>query len=172
MQPDILLLDPRHQAFLQGIERRLYDPHRDFTLTLGIYAVLFAFLGSSMLMIVGVGLLKNTSDGDSARNLFIMGAIFVLGASISLAWILRRRQRRTYLAHQGKIIQGRLIAVERKYISRATPYLVVTCQFTSPAGRELRQSLNTSRVDFLQKPPPYGSLVAVVYLDDSLFQVL
>jgi hypothetical protein len=171
MQPDGLLLDSRHAAFLQGKDRRLLDPKRFFVLTLGIYAALFIILGMFILIAAGVGLSRSASADNSARNLLILGMLFILGASVVFAWIIPHYRRHNCLAREGQIIEGRVISSERKYASRA-PYLAITYHFTSPQGHDIRGTLKTSRLDLWQNPPPYWSLIAVVYLDETLYQVL
>jgi hypothetical protein len=109
--------------------------------------------------------------------LSLLTAAAALFLSVSIAWWIRRelaqsralRGRYERLRHDGQIVTGEVVDIERKFVGRQREHIILLhyC-FTTPDGRTLTGTQRKSRLDLrAQLPPAAGTPIRVLYAGDD-----
>jgi hypothetical protein len=105
----------------------------------------------------------------SGPTLLLIAAIYY-GISFFLQ---RRASREQQLAERGGLLPAELISTRFRNNDEGQTVLRLECRFTRPGGELVTAKKHTTRFDLDRKsPPPPGSKLLLLYVDEKLWEVL
>ncbi len=113
----------------------------------------------------------DTREGDVNRDTWLWFGLTAYIAAFVCLWIDLRNARRSRL---GVLLPGKVMRAELKRGYRNAPYFQIEYAFYTPSGARLegKQDTNDMRVVSTQPPPPFGTPVAVLYVNDSHYRMM
>src|SRR5262249_621947 len=122
----------------------------------------------------GISQLDANYNDPSEWLKFALGFLILIGIALfALGLRFRRLRRDRAFGERGKIIEGSLISCMATTDKTGDYTTTIKYQFQTPSGRTFVGEKAAVRQDLVgESRPPHGTPVAVLYVDDNLYQLM
>jgi hypothetical protein len=142
-----------------------------------ISTAVLAIVGTALtLAALGYAVASGLPFSEMNGFFLFAGPVLLLSAAIYYLFnlfIRRRANIEKQLIERGGLLAGELVSTKFRSDENGGTTLRVECRFTSPSAMNLTGKRHFNRYDVDRKaPPPPGTKLLIVYVDDKVWEVL